>query len=334
LYIDIIEDTGVDEFAIGRAVQRDSAGQSDASHAGLLSKVSANMQHNSIETLLQGRRYIFMVLGDLRLGRSPGYEVLVQIGAGRQVILAFLSRAVEPQNRNSKRTIGAQLDRFLKESAETLRIAVRRQPHDLVFIGVEIEAQVQRHQGIQDANGIVGGNLAQLLELAVAKLEYSEALHLSHRVVHHHQALVPPRRKCGAGGVREMVTYRLNLLGAKIGEEAMHLPDQRFLRKHALVELRGIWIERVELAVGRIVKAVSELGHILDAETRLAQTKLNGVDRKIAGVLLAAEAFLCRSSNELPVNYESRGRIVTLRDAVLPRVQARPMFLLERRRFF
>src|ERR1035437_2572512 len=129
-----------------------------------------------------------------------------------------------------------------------------------------------------------------------------------------------------------MVAYRLNLLGLKTREEAMHLPDQRVLRKHALVELGGIWIERVELAVGRIVKAVGDLGHILDAETRLAQAELNGVDREIARVLLAAEAFLCRSSDDFPVNYESRGRIVTLRDAVLPRVQYRPMLVLERSR--
>ena len=79
---------------------------------------------------------------------------------------------------------------------------------------------------------------------------------------------------------------------------------------------------------------MGDLGHIFDAETRLAKTKLNGVDREIAGVLLAAEAFLCRSGDEFPVNYESRGRIVTLGDAVFPRVQSRPMLLLERSRCF
>ena len=106
-----------------------------------------------------------MFLGDLRVGRSPCYEVLVQVGAGRHVILAFLSRTVEPENRNSDRTIGTQLYSFLKESAEALRVAIGRQPHDLVFIGVEIETQMQRHQGIENADGIVGGDLAQLREV-------------------------------------------------------------------------------------------------------------------------------------------------------------------------
>jgi hypothetical protein len=74
-------------------------------------------------------------------------------------------------------------------------------------------------------------------------------------------------------------------------------------------------------------------GHVIfDAETRLAKTKLNGVNREIAGVLLAAKAFLCRGGDEFPVNYESRGRIVTLGDAVLPRIQSRPTLLLERSR--
>ena len=109
----------------------------------------------------------------------------------------------------------------------------------------------------------------------------------------------------------------------------MHLLDQHFLRKHFLVEPGGIWIERVQLLKRRIIKTVGDLVHIFDAETRLAKTELNRVDREIASVLLAAEAFLCRGGNDLPVNHQSRGRIVTLRDAVLPRVQSRPMLLLE-----
>src|ERR1035437_8339497 len=87
-----------------------------------------------------------MLLGDLCVGRSSGYEVFVQVGTGREISLAFLSRTIEPKNRNSKRTIGVQLDRLLKESAETLRVAIRRQPHDLVLIGVEIEAQVRSEE--------------------------------------------------------------------------------------------------------------------------------------------------------------------------------------------
>src|ERR1039457_5571253 len=131
-----------------------------------------------------------------------------------------------------------------------------------------------------------------------------------------------------------MMTYRLNLLGRKIGERAAHLPDQCFLREHPLVEPRGIWIERVELLERQIIKTVGNFGHIFDAETRLAKTKLNGVGREIAGVLLTAEAFLCSSGDDLPVNYKSRCRIVPLRDAILPQVQSRPMLLLERRRCF
>src|SRR5271157_6114082 len=131
-----------------------------------------------------------------------------------------------------------------------------------------------------------------------------------------------------------MMTYRLNLLGLKIGERAVHLLDQYFLREHPLVELGRIWIERVELLERQIVKTVGNLGHIFDAETRLAKTKLNGVNREIAGVLLAAKAFLCRCGDEFPINYQSRGRIVTLGDAVLPRVQSRSMLMLKRSRCF
>src|ERR1035441_8215248 len=112
-----------------------------------------------------------------------------------------------------------------------------------------------------------------------------------------------------------MMTTALNLRPRKIGERAAHLPDQCFLREHPLVEPRGIWIERVELLERQIIKTVGNLSHIFDAETRLPKTKLNGVNREIAGVLLAAKAFLRRSGDEFSVNYESRGRIATSRKA-------------------
>src|SRR5713226_568529 len=161
----------------------------------------------------------------------------------------------------------------------------------MILYSSEVETQMQRHQRIENADGIVGGDLAQFLELAVAKLEHGQALHFSHRIVHHHQALVPSRRKCSAGGVREMVTYRMNVLGTKTGERLVHLPDQRFLRENSLVEPRGIGIERVKRLKRRVIEAVGDLIHVFDVETRLAKTKVNCVDREIAGVLLAAKAF-------------------------------------------
>ncbi len=131
-----------------------------------------------------------------------------------------------------------------------------------------------------------------------------------------------------------MMTDRLNLLGLKIGEAMVHLPDQRFFREHRLVELGGIWIERVELLERLIIKSMGNFGHIFDGKTRLAKTKLNGVNREIASVLLAAEALLSRGGDEFPVNHENCGRIVTLGDAVFPRIQSRPMLMLEWSRGF
>src|ERR1039458_4310559 len=113
-----------------------------------------------------------------------------------------------------------------------------------------------------------------------------------------------------------MMAYSLNLLRMKIGEVAVHLPHQHFRREHLLVEPGGIWIKGIKLLERRIIETVGDFVHIFDAETRLAKTKLNRIDREIAGVFFAAEAFLRRGGDKLPVNYQNRSGIVTLRDAV------------------
>ena len=95
-------------------------------------------------------------------------------------------------------------------------------------------------------------------------------------------------------------------------EVAVYLAHQRFCGEHFLIEVKGIRIERIQLAERRIVETVGDLVHILDGESPFAEAKLNRLDGKITRVLLAAEALLCRGSNDFSVHHQGRGGIVAL----------------------
>ena len=50
------------------------------------------------------------------------------------------------------RTVGLQIDKMIKNLVDVFRLAIRRQSHDLVFAGVDLEAGVIGKRGIQQTN--------------------------------------------------------------------------------------------------------------------------------------------------------------------------------------
>ena len=67
-------------------------------------------------------------------------------------------------------------------------------------------------------------------------------------------------------------------------------------------------------------------------EARLAQAKFRRPARKGTRIFLAIEALFRRGGNYAAVHDQSRARIMALRDAVFPLVQAGPFLALETER--
>src|SRR5678815_1055509 len=109
----------------------------------------AYVQHHFVEAFLQRGCDIPMLASDFILWLAFLHKVIVQIFARSRVILALISREVQSQQRNADGAIRQQLHGFLEESAKALRIPVRGETHDFVFIGVEVETQVERDQRIE-----------------------------------------------------------------------------------------------------------------------------------------------------------------------------------------
>ena len=91
---------------------------------------------------------------------------------------------------------------LFKKAAVSLGISVRSESHDLVFVRVEIEAQMQGDQRIQNSDRAGGRKRVQQIELAIAGVIDGNALHFANGVQHDDQAFGPTRCKVRAGGVR------------------------------------------------------------------------------------------------------------------------------------
>src|SRR5436309_11906729 len=97
-----------------------------------------------------------MVAGDLVLRLARPNQAPFQIMPRRGIVFTLLPSPVLHQHRDANGAVLAQLDGLVEESSKTPRIAIRRQTHDLILVGVEIESQVERDQRIENSQGIQG----------------------------------------------------------------------------------------------------------------------------------------------------------------------------------
>src|ERR1035441_5686469 len=104
--------------------------------------------------------------------------MLRQEPARLQVVLARLPRLVERQQRNPYAPVRTPFHRFLEERPEPGRVSIRRQPHDFVFVGVEIETEVKGDEGIQNSNRVIRRDSPYQVQFASAALVDGSAVRL------------------------------------------------------------------------------------------------------------------------------------------------------------
>ena len=124
------------------------------------------------------------------------------------------------------------------------------------------------------------------------------------------------------------------MFSGKPGRSRAHLPQQHVPGEDLLVEALRNFVLLVEAAIGSVVEAVRDLVDFVDGDAGLCEAEANGVDGKIAGVLLAAEALLLGGRHQFAVHHQRGGGVHALGNAVLALVQARAMRLLERHGVF
>ena len=292
LHIHIVEEAGAEEFAVGRAVERDSAGESNTPQSGLSSKVFADMHHHPLQALLQRGGHVFMRGVDRLIGRATRNQIFVEVGARGGVSFALFAGLIQLEHGNADGAIVLEFHGLLKEGAEARRIAVRREAHDFVFVGVEIEAEMEGDERVENADGIVGADGAQLFHLAVVKVVDGKALNLAHGVVDDDERFIPARSVSGARGVGQVMADLVNFIERKGGQVALYLVEQDFFCEDLVVEAGRDFVLLIEAAIGCVVEAVGDLIDVVDGEAGLSEAEFDGVDRKVTGMFLAAKALL------------------------------------------
>ena len=121
------------------------------------------MQHSLTQAILKRGCNVTMRFGDLAVRCAFRNQMFAKIMAGAGVAFPFIPGPVEMQYRDPDRAIRPKLHSLFEERAEPPGVSIGSQPHDLVFIGVEVKAKMQRNQGVQDPDRVIGRDLPNLV---------------------------------------------------------------------------------------------------------------------------------------------------------------------------
>ena len=90
-----------------------------------------------------------MIVARVAVRKASRDEVFFEIASRRAVGFAIKTLVVQAKKRNLDQAVVEQLHGLLKEMMIAGGIPVGSEPHDLVFVGVEIEAEVQREHALR-----------------------------------------------------------------------------------------------------------------------------------------------------------------------------------------
>ena len=170
-------------LAVGDAIERHAAGEAQVSRSGLLGEAARQPQHGLIQHRLDRGRDIHvkrrqqLIRAAHRLAEQFGEPVVGHGEAGAIVEIGH----VEPE-----RAVGLQIDQMIENELCVFRLAVGREPHHLVFAGVDLEAGVIGRGRIQQAERMRKMDLLEDLEpVAVAdrrrrRRPFADAVHGQH----------------------------------------------------------------------------------------------------------------------------------------------------------
>src|SRR4051812_17683751 len=140
--------------------------------------MTADMDHGSLETFLQRGRDIAMLVRDFFIGHTAFNERFIKMTPGRAIVLPLIARTIDSEDRYFYTAVRRQMNQFVKIRPIPLGIAIGREPHDFVLVGIEIEPQMQGDKRIKNSNGMSGRNSMQKSKVAAAAMVYGDAFRL------------------------------------------------------------------------------------------------------------------------------------------------------------
>ena len=318
---DVVEVTIAQHLAVGDAIQRDAAGKAQVPRAGLLREAARQPQHGFIQYRLDRGSDIHVERRQQLIGRA--HRLAEQLGK------AFVGHGeagaiIEIGEIEAERAVRLQIDQVVEDELCVFRLAIGREPHHLVFAGVDLEAGVIGRGRIQEAQRMREMDLLENLELAAVAGRGRCRGPLADAVHGEYGRILERRGIEGRGRVAQMVLAEQQLGAVELRRKLL-----QFVREQALLEQlflqpqRDRHLERAEAArrqrdIGLQQPLEFEERLVVEHDVvervhrgaRLRKTRRDGVVREGRVVLLAGEALLLRGGDDAAVLDQRRGAVV------------------------
>ena len=314
---------------VGHAVQRHAAGQAQIVCALLSMQAAGDAQHDVLEHFLHGSGQIHFPLPQGAL-RRPGRaaEQTVEAGVGH----AQPGGEIEVAHVQAEAAVFLDVDQLFPNPLRVARLSIGRQPHQLVFARIHLEARVMGERRIQQAQGVGKADLPQGPQFPALAQPGGGGGPFPHAIQTEDDRA--PKR-AGIEGGRRMGQMMLveqqgrNALRRNAGDGCDFLAqsglEQQFLLKpHRQRRHERAQAPRREGKIGfqqalefeqRLVVEDDPID-VLHSKAALLQAEIHRAGGKGSVVLLAREPLLLGGSAQASVRNQSRGAVVIIgRDA-------------------
>ena len=312
---DALERPLAQEPPVADAIERDAARQAQVLGARLAVRGARHPQHDLLADFLNGSRQIHLALCQLALGlaRRPANQ-LVELAVGhrqaREVVEVLL---IEPE-----RSVVAQIDQFLVDDVDVFRLAVRRESHDLVFAGVDLEPGVVRERRIQQSKRIRPVQLVENLEIIAAAAADRSGRPFADTVDCQDRRLLERRRQERAGGVGLVMLAVQDI--SRVAELLFQLaidvqlvfdpqrPGHQERREPSGRDAEVRFQNSLELQQRFVVE--TDRSHVVDPNAGVRETELDCPVRKAGVAFLPGEALFLSGGDDLAAAQQARGAVV------------------------
>ena len=313
------------DLAIRDAIERDASRQAEVSYSRFLAQRTREAQDDLLGDCLDRGRQIH-VIGRQRLiglARRPAEELVEAPRGHRQA-----GAKIEIAHVQAERAVRFHVDQVLEDLVLVPGLAVRGEPHHLVFARVDLEAGVVGESGVQEAERVREMDL--LLDFqAVAPADRRRGRRpLAHAVHGEHDGLVKRRREKRARRMAQVVLaeeqlfvppaaarYLPQLLHEQVFQKQLLPQPQRDRHAEGPVASRReaqIGLEQaLELHERLVVEHHSV--EIPQRDAALGQAVADGVKREARVVLLARKALFLRGGDDAAVLKQRCGAVVVER---------------------
>ena len=213
--------------AVADAIESDAAAQAEVSDAVISGNGARKAHHDLFGHGLYRRSQVHVPLRQRLLGLARGTAEQVVEPPVRHRQSGAVVEVIEVQ---PERAVRFQVDQMVMNESGVLRLAVRRESHELVFARIDLESRVVRKRRIKQAERVrkvdfpLDDQLAAVPDGNGCRGPLPDAVHREHH------GPVERRRIEGAGGVTQMMFGKQQPpVPPEFGRKTLQLPLEQIL---------------------------------------------------------------------------------------------------------